>query len=152
MLTDAEVSSLHEALDDEYRAWSMDDQVFADFGDVRPSVSIRGVEVRHIETLAGPFTRYDPPLPANPWLGCVPRYAGVQAACEAGMAAEIGNGSMYERRLATHQRSDIATVLLSVQQASQQRHLSTGQRCAKRCARRGGACGGHREKDCHGRV
>lgn len=130
-LTDAEVRILHEALDDEYQAWSTYDQVLADFGPVRPFVNIRDAEARHIEALAGLFARYGLPLHANPWPGRVPRYTSVQAACEAGVEAEIANGAMYDRLLTATQRSDILTVLRNLQQASQQRHLPAFQRCAQ---------------------
>jgi hypothetical protein len=130
-LTDAEVRILHEALDDEYQAWTTYDEVIADFGPVRPFINIRDAEARHVEVLTGLFARYGLPVPANPWPGRVPRYASVQAACEAGVAAEIANGTMYERLLAATQRPDIATVLRKLQQASQQRHLPAFQRCAQ---------------------
>jgi hypothetical protein len=130
-LTHAEVQILHEALDDEYQAWTTYDQVLADFGPVRPFVNIRDAEARHIEALTGLFARYGLPLPANPWPGRVPRYSSVQAACEAGVAAEIANGAMYERLLAATQRPGIVTVLRNLQQASQQRHLPAFQRCAQ---------------------
>jgi hypothetical protein len=130
-LTDAEVQILHKALGDEYQAWATYDQVLADFGPIRPFVNIRDAEARHIGALAGLFARYGLPLPANPWPGRVPRYASVQAACEAGVAAEIANGAMYERLLGQTQRADILDVLRNLQQASQQRHLPAFHRCAQ---------------------
>lgn len=145
-LTDAEIRALHEALDDEYQAWTTYDQVLADFGTVRPFVNIRDAEARHVGALAGLFARYGLPLPANPWPGRVPRYASVQAACEAGVAAEIANGAMYERLLAATQRPDIITVLRKLQQASQQRHLPAFQRCAQGGPGAQQGCGGGRQR------
>ena len=52
-----EVDALNEALDDEYQAWATYDRVIRDFGKVRPFVSIRDAEARHIEALAGLFER-----------------------------------------------------------------------------------------------
>lgn len=135
-LTDAEVRLLHEALDDEYRAWATYDQVIADFGAVRPFVHIRDAEARHAAALAALFERYRLPLPGNPWPGRVERYPSVQAACKAGVVGEIDNGAMYERLLAATQRPDIVAVLRRLQQASQQRHLPAFERCVRR-----GACG-----------
>lgn len=40
------------------------------------------------------------------------------SACEAGAAAKIANGQMYERLLGTTQRPDILTVLHNLQEAS----------------------------------
>jgi len=141
-LTDTEIRVLHEALDDEYHAWAIYDQVVADFGEVRPFINIRQAEARHIEALLGLFARYGLAVPANPWPGKVERYASLQAACEAGVIAEIANGTMYERLLAQTKRTDILTVLRHLQEASQQRHLAAFQRCAQRGAGGEGGRGG----------
>jgi hypothetical protein len=150
-LTDAEVDILREALDDEYHAWATYDQVSADFGPMRPFVNIRDAEARHIEALAGLFARYGLALPANPWPGRVPRYASVQAACEAGVAAEIANGVMYQRLLGQTRRADILNVLRHLQEASQQRHLPAFERCVQRGAgaRGGVGTGGCRRRGRH---
>jgi hypothetical protein len=139
-LTPSEIQALHEALDDEYHSWTTYDQVIADFGELRPFTNIRDAEARHIGALTSLFGRYGLPLPANTWPGSVPRYASVQAACEAAVGAETANGQMYERLLTTTQRSDILGVLRNLQAASQQRHLPAFQRCAQG----GGGGGRHR--------
>lgn len=141
-LTDTEIRVLHETLDDEYRSWASYDQVIADFGEVRPFINIRQAEARHIEALLGLFERYALPVPSNPWLGKVERYASLQAVCEAGVVAEIANGEMDERLLGQTQRTDILTMLRHLQEASQQRHLAAFQRCAQRGAEGGGGRGG----------
>ena len=76
--------------------------------------------------------RYGLEPPANPWPGKVGHYASLQAACEAGVAAEIDNAAMYERLLAATQRPDIVAVLRRLQEASQARHLPAFRRCAAR--------------------
>jgi hypothetical protein len=120
--------------------------VLADFGEVPPFSNIREAEARHIEALRGLFGRYGLPVPANPWPGKVTRYANLQQACEAGVAAEIENGALYERLLASTQRQDILTVFRNLQEASQQRHLPAFQRCAQR-----GAGGGRQRRGWGGR-
>jgi hypothetical protein len=141
-LTEIEIQVLNEALDDEYHAWATYDQVIADFGEVRPFSNIREAEARHIDALCTLFARYGLAVPENPWPGKVARYASLQAACEAGVTAEIDNGEMYERLLGASLRPDIVTVLRNLQEASQQRHLAAFQRCAQRSA--GGGAGRHR--------
>ena len=136
-LTETEIRVLNEALDDEYRAWATYDQVIADFGEVPPFSNIRAAEARHIEALCMLFARYGLPVPENPWPGKVMRYASLRAACEAGVAAEIANGAMYDRLLRATPRPDILTVLRNLQGASQQRHLSAFQRCAQGSVGRG---------------
>ncbi len=139
-LTDKEIHVLNEALDDEYRAWATYDQVIADFGEVPPFSNIREAEARHIEALRALFLRYQIPVPANSWPGKVGRYPSLQAACEAGVAAEISNGEMYERLLMATTRQDILAVLNNLKEASQQRHLPAFQRCAQGSG--AGGCGG----------
>jgi hypothetical protein len=147
-LTGAEVHALQEALDDEYRAWATYDQVIADFGDARPFSNIRDAEGRHIEALRRLFDRYGLDVPVNPWPGRVARYASLQEACEAGVAAEIENGELYERLLGSTQRSDILEVFGNLQEASQQRHLEAFRRCASRGAGGGRGHGGGRRQRC----
>ena len=131
-LSQAEINALLEALDDEYRAWSTYDQVLRDFGDVRPFINIREAEARHIEALKRLFLAHGLSLPENNWLGKVNRYESLSEACEAGVAAEIENGEMYDRLLKSTQRQDILNVFRNLQQASQQRHLPAFKRCVAR--------------------
>jgi hypothetical protein len=131
-LSDSDIRVLMEALEDEYRAWATYDQVIADFGEVRPFINIREAEARHIQALRALYERYRLAVPRNPWPGKVERFPSLQAACEAGVAAEIANGQMYERLLRQTQREDIRRVLRNLQEASQQRHLQALQRCAQR--------------------
>ena len=137
-LSEAEIRVLHEALDDEYKAWAIYDQVIPDFGEVRPFSNIREAEARHIQALLGLFARYGLAVPDNPWPGKVERYASLQAACEAGVAAEVANAELYDRLLGATRRPDILVVLRNLQAASQQRHLPAFQRCANGGA---GGCG-----------
>ncbi|BAZ94042.1 uncharacterized protein FOKN1_1654 [Thiohalobacter thiocyanaticus] len=146
ILTEAEIRTLHEALDDEYRAWATYDQVIRDFGEVRPFSNIREAEARHIEAVRSLFLNHGLPVPANPWPGRVERYASLQEACAAGVAAEIANGEMYERLLQTTHREDILAVLRNLQAASQQRHLPAFRRCAAT-----GNGQGHSRNRSHGR-
>jgi hypothetical protein len=143
ILTIPEIEALNEALDDEYRAWATYDQVIADFGDVRPFSNIREAEGRHIDALCVLFARYGLTIPTNPWPGQVVRYPDLQAACEAGVAAEIANGEMYDRLLEATHRPDILGVLRNLQAASQRRHLPAFQRCAQGV---GGGRGGARRR------
>jgi hypothetical protein len=141
----AEIRALHEALDDEYRALATYDQVIADFGEVKPFSHIRDAEARHIEALRVLFNRYRVPVPENPWPSKVERYFSLQAACEAGVAAEIANAELYERLLQSTERQDILTVFRNLQEALQQRHLTAFQRCLQ-----GSLAGGQDRKREHG--
>ncbi|MFA9462504.1 ferritin-like domain-containing protein [Thiohalorhabdus methylotrophus] len=143
-LTAPEIHALHEALDDEYRAWATYDQVLDDFGPVRPFSKIREAEARHIEALCTLFARYDLPIPDNPWPGKVDRYDSLRDACKAGVGAEIANGRLYDRLLHATAREDILAVFRNLQEASQQRHLPAFQRCAQGSVGGRGGAGRHR--------
>ncbi len=146
-LTATEIEALHDALDDEYKAWATYDQVIADFGDVRPFINIRDAEGRHIEALKRLFVHYGLTIPENPWLEKVPRFSSLQEACAAGVSDEIANAELYVRLFKSTKRSDILTVLHNLHDASQERHLPAFQRCVE--GRSGG--GGHGRGKQHGR-
>ncbi|MEJ2361667.1 MAG: DUF2202 domain-containing protein [Gammaproteobacteria bacterium] len=131
-LSKIELDALHEALDDEYRAWATYDQVIADFGQVRPFINIRDAEARHIQALCRLFGYYGIPIPKNAWPGRVEHYPTLKAACEAGVTAEIDNGEMYARLLRSTDRADILQVYRNLQRASQENHLPAFQRCVAR--------------------
>lgn len=131
-LAENDIQVLQEALDDEYHAWSTYDQVIRDLGDVQPFSNIQEAEARHIEALQSLFVQYALPVPENPWPDRVERYANLQAACKAAVAAEIANVTLYDRLLGTARNADIIAVLRNLQEASKMRHLPAFQRCIER--------------------
>ncbi|MBP6097264.1 MAG: hypothetical protein KBF58_02435 [Methyloversatilis sp.] len=143
-LTSLEVEALNEALDDEYHAWVAYDQVIADFGEMPPFSNIRDAEARHIDALRAPFLHCGLAIPENRWPGKVTRHESLQAACNAGVAAEFRNGDMYRRLLGMTARPDILIVLHNLQQASQEQHLPAFERCAQGMGKAGS--GGRRHR------
>ena len=129
-LSEAEISALNAALDDEYDSWATYDRVILDFGESPPFSHIREAEARHIDALRMLFARCRLPVPENPWPGRVPRFASLTEACAAGVAAEVANVALYDRLLAATQRPDILTVFHNLRAASQERHLRAFERCA----------------------
>jgi len=142
-LSRIEVEALHDALDDEYRAWATYDRVIRDFGDVRPFVNIRDAEARHIEALRSLFRFYGLEVPPNTWPERVAPFADVQQACDAGVEAEIENARLYVRLLQATERPDILAVFVRLRDASQTRHLPAFRRCAERNS------GGRHRRHCH---
>ena len=134
VLDDTEVRALHEALDDEYRAWATYDQVIRDFGPERPFINIREAEARHIEALRSLFQRYGLEVPENPWPTRVPHFASTREACEAGIEAEVANTALFERLMSSTRRPDILAVFRNLMSASQDRHLPAFRRCVTRGA------------------
>ena len=141
VLNEAEIQALHEALDDEHKAWATYDQVIHDLGAERPFTNIRQAEARHIEALDALFHRYGLEVPANPWPGRVARFASTREACEAGIEAEVSNAAIYERLMRSTTREDILRVFDNLRRASQERHLPAFRRCATRGQGRGRGAG-----------
>lgn len=129
-LDESEVEALLMALDDEYKAWSIYDQVIVDFGKVRPFTSIQRAEENHIAALVTLFERYGLEVPENDWPGNVPTFETVADACAAGVQAEIDNAALYDQLFSMVDNPDIARVFSALQQASQTKHLPAFERCA----------------------
>lgn len=134
-LSTKEIAALHDALDDEYKAWATYDQVIDDFGPIRPFINIRDAEARHIDALLQVFDDYGLTAPANNWIGRAPHYEDVEAACAAGVEAEIENAELYDRIIQGTTRPDIQVVYRNLRDASQERHLPAFQRCVERSCR-----------------
>jgi hypothetical protein len=131
-LSQSEIDALRMALDDEYKAWSVYDQVITDFGQVRPFTNIQKAEENHIVALVTLFQRYGLDVPANGWPGNVPTFETVAEACEAGVQAEIDNAALYDQLFGMVDNPDIVEVFTALQQASQAKHLPAFEQCASR--------------------
>ncbi|MBK7904069.1 MAG: hypothetical protein IPJ97_14845 [Proteobacteria bacterium] len=59
-------------------------------------------------------------------------FSNIRDACVAAVEAEIANAALYERLLASTERSDILTVFRNLRDASQERHLPAFRRCTER--------------------
>jgi hypothetical protein len=129
-LSDAEAEALRIALDDEYKAWSVYEQVIADFGAVRPFTQIQKAEENHIAALVTLFERYGLEVPANEYPGSMPSFDSLAEACEAGVQAEVDNAALYDQLFDGVDNPDIIRVFASLQQASQTKHLPAFERCA----------------------
>jgi hypothetical protein len=129
-LSDAEAEALRIALDDEYKAWSVYEQVIADFGAVRPFTQIQKAEENHIAALVTLFERYGLEVPANEYPGSMPSFDSLAEACEAGVQAEVDNAALYDQLFSLVDTPEISQVFTSLQQASQTKHLPAFERCA----------------------
>ncbi|NIV31854.1 MAG: DUF2202 domain-containing protein [Anaerolineae bacterium] len=129
-LSASEVEALRIALDDEYKAWSVYEQVIDDFGAVRPFTRIQRAEESHITAVVRLFDRYELDAPVNEWQGQVPSYDTVAEACAAGVQAEVDNGTLYDQLFDMVDNPDIIRVFTALQKASETRHLPAFERCA----------------------
>jgi hypothetical protein len=131
VLSEEEINALYLALNDEYHAWAVYEQVISDFGSVRPFTSIQKAEENHIAALTGLLEYYEVPVPENTWIGQVASFEDIAAACSAGVDAEIANGALYDTLFSSTERDDILQVYTSLQRASLEQHLPAFSRCAE---------------------
>lgn len=129
-LDESEAEALFMALDDEFKAWSVYDQVVTDFGTAQPFTNIQRAEENHIAALVTLFDRYGLDVPVNTWADSVPHFDTLAEACEAGVQAEIDNAVLYDELFSMVDNPDIIRVFQALQQASQTKHLPAFERCA----------------------
>ncbi len=125
-----EVDGLLLALNDEYMAMAIYQEVNKKFGDPRPFSNIVRAEETHAQRLIGLFDTYKIPVPKNPWPGNVPVFESVQSACEAGVKAEVINGDLYSKLFESTTRADITAAYKALQRASEENHKPAFERCA----------------------
>lgn len=130
-LETAEAVGLLKALNDEYHALAVYDQVLDDHGSVRPFSNIARSEQTHIDALIGLFQDYGLAVPENPWVGNVDSYDSVGEACTVGVEAEIANVDLYDDIRSSTDREDILRVYDALQKASNDKHLPAFERCAE---------------------
>ena len=130
---DAETQqALIEALNDEYKAKALYQKVLEKFGDVRPFANVIRAEETHIQELLPLFQKYGVEAPEDNWAEKVPEFESLQAACEAGVKAEIENAAMYDEFFSFVQEGDIRDTFTLLRDASQDKHLPAFQRCTER--------------------
>jgi hypothetical protein len=129
-LDESEAEALLMALEDEYKAWSVYDQVVTDLGAARPFINVQRAEENHIAALVTLFDRYGLDVPVNAWADNVPHFDTLAEACEAGVQAEIENAALYDELLSMVDNPELIRVFQSLQRASQTKHLPAFERCA----------------------
>jgi len=128
-LDENEIQALEMALDDEYHALAVYNSVMDDFGPVEPFVEIAKAEQRHIDALLNQFDKHGLPVPENTWIGNVPSFESVQAACTAGVEAEIANADLYDQLFSVTDDPALIQVFTNLQRASQESHLPEFENC-----------------------
>jgi hypothetical protein len=128
-LSPSEVDALLMALEDEYKAWSVYDQVIDNLDAGRPFTNIQRAEEKHIAALVTLFDYYGLDIPPNEWPGNVPTFDTLADACEAGVQAEIDNAALYDELFNMVDNADILRVFQALQRASQTKHLPALEQC-----------------------
>jgi len=126
------VEAMNEGWLDEFHAYQTYESIMLQYGRVRPFVNIQQAETQHMAALETMFTRYDLPLPTPSDAVEASEYATFADACAAAVDAEIANGALYDKWLATVQDyPDITHVFTSLRDASLNHHLPAFERCAR---------------------
>lgn len=124
-------TALQRSLQDEYRAEAIYQGVVADFGQVLPFVNVLTAEERHSASIGRLYTLRSLSIPVSDWtVGNVPRFATVQAACVAGVAAERENIALYDDLLRSELPADVRQVFTNNRNASVVSHLPAFERCS----------------------
>jgi hypothetical protein len=124
-----EIEGLLLALNDEYLAAAIYEQVNKDFNNPRPFVNIVGAERRHAERLKALFAVYKIPVPDNPWTGSVTKFSSLTEACKAGVDGELVNRRLYDKLFESTAREDVLIVYRALRSASDENHLPAFERC-----------------------
>jgi len=128
-LDTAEIEALETALADEYHALALYQAVIEQFGAIQPFVELAQAEEQHIAALYTHFDKYGLAVPENTWLGNIPSFESVQAACQAGAAAELANAELYDRLLNQTDDAGLQHVFQNLQHASLENHLPELEAC-----------------------
>ncbi len=121
-LTASEAADLQDAILEEYGALNLYNAVLAQFGSVVPFNQIALSEQMHVNALVRQATKYGVSIPANPGL-TAPKFASLEAACEAGVAAETADAALYDELIPGTTHSDLQRVYQMLQSASLNSHL-----------------------------
>jgi hypothetical protein len=127
-LTTAEAADLQDAILEEYGALNLYKAVIAQLGDVAPFSQIARSEQMHVNALVRQATKYGVSIPANPGL-TAPKFASLETACQAGVAAEIADAALYDELMPGMTHTDLLRVYQMLQSASLNSHLPAFEAC-----------------------
>lgn len=136
----AEQAALVEALNEEYGALALYQSVIAQYGEVQPFTSIARSEQTHVDALLTLFARYGLEAPAAPAFS-LPTFATLDAACAAGVEAEIADAALYDQLSPLFDAPDVLQVFDNLQSASLNQHLPAFQTCVEGGTYTGSASG-----------
>ena len=128
-LSAAEIESLTRAILEEYRAQALYQSVLDTFGDVFPFNRIVLSEAQHASRLVNLAEKYGVAVPENGEVSGLPAFTTLQAACQAGVAAEIADAALYDEIMPSTSHADLLRVYTNLQAASLNNHLPAFQAC-----------------------
>lgn len=125
----AEIEALETALADEYHALALYQAVIEQYGPIQPFVELAQAAEQHIAALYTHFDKHALAVPENTWLGMIPPFKSMQAACQAGAGAEQANAALYDTLLSVTDDAGLLHVFQNLQRASLESHLPELEAC-----------------------
>jgi hypothetical protein len=116
------------AIEEEYGAQALYEGVLAQFGDVSPFSMIARSEAQHAAALVNLAQKYGLAVPE--YTGAVATaYESLEAACQAGLQAEIADAALYDKLMPLTTHEDILRVYTNLKNASLESHLPAFEVC-----------------------
>jgi hypothetical protein len=128
-LSEVEADALQRAIEEEYGAQALYESVVAAFGEVEPFVMIAKSEAQHAAALIRLAEKYGVAIPEYPDVNELPVFDSIEAACQAGVDAEIADAALYDELMSLTDRPDLLRVFANLQRASLENHLPAFQVC-----------------------
>lgn len=128
-LSEQEASDLQAAILEEYGALNFYTAVMNTYGDTYPFNVIAQSEQAHADALIRQAEKYGVAVPDRPVLPSIEGIDTLQAACAAGVEAEIADAALYDELLANTDRTDLTRVYENLQSASLEKHLPAFRTC-----------------------
>jgi len=128
-LSESEVDGLVRAIEEELNAQSLYQSVVDAFGPTAPFDRIVQSEAQHAAALLRLADKYGVPAPEYPGTEGQPSFETLEAACQAGVQAEIADAALYDELITFTNHADLLRVYENLQSASLNSHLPAFEAC-----------------------
>lgn len=128
-LSEAEMDGLVRAIEEELNAQALYQSVVDAFGAAAPFERIVQSEAQHASALLRLADKYGIPAPEYPGTEGQPSFETLEAACQAGVQAEIADAALYDELMAFTNHTDLLRVYENLQKASLNSHLPAFEAC-----------------------
>jgi hypothetical protein len=127
-LSDSEIETLKQAIDEEYNALGLYISVLNSQGDVYPFNVIASSEQQHINVLERQAIKYGINFQSST-TNQYPTFTTLADACQAGVDAEIADAALYDELLPAVNHADLTQVFTNLRNASLNNHLPAFETC-----------------------
>jgi hypothetical protein len=124
-----DIEAIYLALDAEYNALAVYQSAVETFGSIEPFAELAGSNQHHIAALSNQLEKNSLDIPENPWIGEVPAFESVEAACQAGAQIEIDNAALYQQLIGITDDASLTRIFSNILSAAQNNHLPELEAC-----------------------